>query len=167
MGCERRTILGVCGAVLSGTASGCLRLTEEDEPVTENREVTRSTTASRIERELGEETYEWLSAGTAFDGIVDRTGSDSATVSVGDDAIDRSIDPAVLKISPGTTVTWEWTGEGGGHNIVAMDESFSFESITLSDDAKVEHVFPESGVHRYYCEPHEPIGGRGVIVVDE
>jgi halocyanin-like protein len=178
MGYERRTVLGACVAALSGSASGCLRLTQEAESATENGETppstaeaaatdAASTTASAVERELGEDTYEWLSAGTAFDGIVDRTGSDTATVSVGDDNIERSLDPAILKVSPGTTVVWEWTGEGGGHNVVAMDGTFNYGATTLGDTTEFEHTFSEPGVYRYYCEPHESLGGRGVVVVDD
>lgn len=177
MGYARRMVLSACGVALSVPASGCLRLTQEAESATENgemtqsttenAEVTQSTTLSPIERELGEDTYEWLSAGTTFDGIVDRTGRDTATVSVGDDDIERSIEPAVLKVSPGTTVIWEWTGAGGGHNIIAMDGTFSYDSVTLGDETTFEHVFSEPGVYRYYCEPHEALGGKGVILVDE
>lgn len=171
----RRIILRACGVILPLTASGCLRLEQEADSATENgevtkssnEEVTKSTTLSPMEREVGEDTYKWLSAGTAFDGIVDRTGKDTATVSVGDDNIEHSIEPAVLKVSPGTTVNWEWTGEGGGHNIIAMDGTFSYDSVTLGDETTFEHSFPEPGVYRYYCEPHESLGGRGVILVDE
>jgi len=177
MGHDRRSFLGVCGATLLGTAGGCLRLTQQtesadetaggDETRAETQTETQSATVSRAERVLGENTYEWLSTGTEFDGVTDRTGSDTATVSVGDDRLAESIDPAILKISPGTTVVWEWTGEGGGHGITSMDGSFGSGSVVLGDEFTFEHTFSESGVYRYYCKPHEAIGGKGVIAVEE
>lgn len=177
MGYERRTVLSGCAAVLAGATGGCLRLTQQTESTadapsaeatTERDETTtRETTQSPIEQTIGEDNYEWLSVGTEFEGMTDRTGRDTATVSVGDDEIARSIDPAILVVSPGTTVVWEWTGEGGGHNIIAMDGSFSYETLTLGDGTTFEHVFSEPGVYRYYCEPHETIGGKGIIAVEE
>jgi len=64
------------------------------------------------------------------------------------------------------TGSWEWTGRGGGHNIVA--ESGEFETdIYMEDGATFEHTFEESGTYLYYCAPHRPIGMKGAIVVDE
>jgi halocyanin-like protein len=74
--------------------------------------------------------------------------------------------PAAAQVDPGTTVTWQWTGRGGGHNVVA--ESGEFETdIYMEDGATFEHTFEESGTYLYYCAPHRPIGMKGAIVVDE
>jgi halocyanin-like protein len=69
-------------------------------------------------------------------------------------------------VSPETTVVWEWTGEGGAHNVVAEDESF--ESELLSEYGETfEYTFSEPGTVRYYCGPHKSLGMKGAVVVAE
>jgi len=66
----------------------------------------------------------WLDDVDNYDGTHDYTGQDEVTVAVG--AVDGlKFGPAAILIDPGTTVVWEWTGEGGAHNVVADDETFN------------------------------------------
>ncbi|SMO67456.1 halocyanin domain-containing protein [Halorubrum cibi] len=96
---------------------------------------------------------------------VDRTGRETVEVAVGA-GNGLSFSPANVRIDPGTTVVWEWTGEGGGHNVVDVDGAFESE---LTDEAghTFEHAFEEAGVHEYVCTPHQTQGMRGVVEVVE
>ena len=108
----------------------------------------------------------WLSNANDFDGVVNRTGRDEARVSVGAGS-GLSFAPAAIRISPGTTVRWEWTGFGGGHNVV--EETGVFESeLRFEEGSTFTYSFDEPGVYRYVCTPHRTQGMLGVVeVVDE
>lgn len=141
-GMDRRTFLGVVG-------TGALMA-----PAT-----ARSVAASQAD-----EVEEWLADAPNYDGdIMDERGSDEVTVMVG--AGDGfSYDPPAVRVDPGTTVVWEWSGEGGGHDVV--EDGGAFESELQTDEgATFEHTFEETGTYRYYCTPHESQGMKGAVVV--
>jgi halocyanin-like protein len=69
-------------------------------------------------------------------------------------------------VSSGTTVTWEWTGEGGAHNVVHEDGDFDSGSAVDSDSETYEYTFDSTGTYEYYCSPHETVGMKGVVVVE-
>jgi len=102
-----------------------------------------------------------------FDGtVVDATGQSSVTVAVGAEGNGGTFafDPPAVRVDAGTTVRWEWTGEGGAHSVVAADGRFVSD---LTDQANVtyEHTFQTVGVARYYCAPHRTLGMKGVVEV--
>lgn len=111
----------------------------------------------------------YLSDTSNFDGsVTDQTGSSSVTVMVGADGNDGdfAFDPAAIRIDSGTTVTWEWTGDGGQHNVVA-DEGGDFESELSSQSGfTFEQTFESSGVVTYNCSPHLSLGMKGAIIVE-
>jgi len=112
---------------------------------------------------------EWFSNVDNYDGVVDETGSDSVTVEVGTQANGGAygFGPAAVRIDPGATVTWEWTGNGGSHNVVAEGDA-SFESELVGDAGYTfEHTFEEAGVYRYACTPHKALGMKGAVVVGD
>jgi halocyanin-like protein len=82
--------------------------------------------------------------------------------------------PSAVAVSAGTEVLWEWTGEGGAHNVEAepedqigeSDYEFSSGEAVQGDDIEYTHTFDESGLALYHCEPHLSIGMKGSIVVD-
>jgi halocyanin-like protein len=112
---------------------------------------------------------DWFENVSNHGGTIDRRGEAEVVVSVGAKANMGSFgfDPAAVAVSPETTVVWEWTGEGGAHNVVSEDGSF--DSGPLVDDAghRYTHRFDEVGTSRYVCEPHRAMGMRGAIVVVE
>jgi halocyanin-like protein len=117
---------------------------------------------------------DWLAGVDRFDGTVtDRTGTDRTTVTAGaaGNGGHFSFDPLVTKVSAGTTVAWEWTGEGGAHN-VAFDEragdAADADPIEVQTEPGVhyEETVDEPGVYLYYCAPHQSLGGRGALIVD-
>lgn len=107
----------------------------------------------------------FLSGANEYDGsIVDRTGQESVAVDVGAGGDGLAFTPAAVLIDAGTSVTWEWTGKGNMHNVVAEDGSF--ESGYYSDaGATFEHGFDETGDYTYFCEPHKATGMKGGIAV--
>jgi halocyanin-like protein len=113
---------------------------------------------------------EWLGGVEGYDGsIPDRREYNRATITVGSAAGPNAFDfaPPAVKISPGTTVTWVWSGDGGPHNVAFEEEDIRLDSFELEPGVHFEHTFETAGIYRYACEPHESLGQRGVIVVEE
>jgi halocyanin-like protein len=109
----------------------------------------------------------WMSNVGNYSEVVDETGSSEVTVQVGAEANGGGFGfgPAAVQVDPGTTVIWEWTGEGGQHNVVAQDGA-SFDSELVADAGfTFEHTFEEEGATTYYCQPHQSLGMKGVVVV--
>lgn len=102
-----------------------------------------------------------------YDFTHDWRGKDAVTVEVGSKANmgDYGFSPAAIAVSPGTTVTWEWTGHGGAHNVVATQGTF--DSGEPVDDAgtRFEYTFDRPGTYTYVCEPHEAMDMKGAIFV--
>jgi len=110
----------------------------------------------------------WFDGVSNYDGVVDMTGQDEVTVEVGTEANGGfyGFGPAAVRISPGTTVVWEWTGEGGGHNVVAEDGTFSSGQDYVSEAGYTyEYTFESEGTYQYVCVPHETLGMKGAVVV--
>jgi halocyanin-like protein len=104
-----------------------------------------------------------------FDGTtVDATGQDSATVEVGVQANGGAFGfgPPAIHVDNGATVQFEWTGEGGGHNVVSQGEGpLDSGDAVSSAGVNYEHTFEEDGIYPYVCVPHEGLGMKGAIVV--
>jgi halocyanin-like protein len=68
-------------------------------------------------------------------GVEDLRGQDEVTVEVGASGNGGSVAfaPAGIWIDPGTTVIWEWTGDGGNHNVVTADGPASLESELVGE----------------------------------
>lgn len=111
----------------------------------------------------------WFDDTDTYNGTVDGTGQETVTVSVGAGDSGLAFEPAAIAIDPGTTVIWEWTGEGGGHNVAAEDGSF--ESQTVSEAGHTfEHTFGEDtngDIFKYVCVPHQTLGMVGAIAVGD
>ncbi|ERH01877.1 MAG: halocyanin domain protein [Halonotius sp. J07HN6] len=107
----------------------------------------------------------YLRGANNFEAVADRTDASTVTVAVGANS-GLSFAPAAVKISPETTVVWEWTGRGGQHNIVAGDGSFESEYY-LKEGSSFSHTFESPGVYKYHCTPHQTQGMLGVIEVVE
>ncbi len=105
-----------------------------------------------------------------YDGsLVDETGSDEVTIAVGG-GDGTAFEPAGVRVDSGTTIVFEWTGEGGNHNVVPTGDT-DFEdfgqSETIDEEGHtVEETFEETGVATYICEPHAAQGMYGAVVVE-
>lgn len=124
---------------------------------------------------------EWLTetevggAAPNYDGtIVDRRDEDTVQVDVGSGDNGLEFGPAAVAVSPGTTVQWEWTGQGGEHNVEAepdeqigeSDYEFSSGEPVSGEGESYEQTLDESGIALYHCEPHLAVGMKGAIVVE-
>ena len=101
---------------------------------------------------------------SAAETVRDATGQAVAVVAVGAGADGLAFDPTRLRIDPGTTVVWEWTGEGGTHNVVSLDGEFNSQLVNEAGHT-FEHQFTDPGVYEYICEPHVGVDMTGEIEV--
>ena len=110
---------------------------------------------------------EYLAEATGYDGsIADETGSGSVEIAVGAGENGYAFDPAAVRVSPGTTITWAWTGEGGAHNVVSKgDGPLDSGEPAMGEGVTYEATLDSPGVHRYYCNPHQSLGMKGAVVV--
>jgi halocyanin-like protein len=109
----------------------------------------------------------WFDDVENYAGLADRTGVSEVTVTVGAEANGGffGFEPAAVKVSPGTTVVWKWSGEGGAHNVVAADGGFESEMVAEAGHT-FEHAFEAAGTYAYYCLPHRSMGMKGAVVVE-
>ncbi|ADE04258.1 halocyanin domain-containing protein [Haloferax volcanii] len=116
----------------------------------------------------GSDLDSWFAQTSNYDGVVDETGRSTVTVTVGSQANGGAFGfgPAAVRVDPGTTVVWEWSGKGGSHNVAAEDGSF--ESDLVGDSGHTfERTFDSTGVYTYVCTPHKTLGMKGAIVVGD
>jgi len=104
-----------------------------------------------------------------FDGsVTDARGQDQLSVAVGAQGNGGAFafDPPAVHVDNGATVVWEWTGEGGGHNVVSEGEDplDSGEPVATGGET-YEYTFDTDGIFNYVCEPHESLGMKGSVVV--
>jgi halocyanin-like protein len=103
----------------------------------------------------------------------DARGESEVTVQVGAGDQGLAFDPTLLWVDTGTTITWEWTGNGGAHNVKTVEgggpasldsgdpvgeEGATYEYETSEDDAGITH---------YHCVPHTSVGMHGGLAVGE
>lgn len=110
----------------------------------------------------------WFSDVSNFDGITDARGQTEIRVAVGAQGNGGgfAFDPPAVRVDPGTTVVWEWTGEGGMHDVT--DEDGSYGSDLVADAGHTfEHAFESEGASLYACTPHRAMGMKGAVVVGD
>lgn len=116
-----------------------------------------------------EEVEEYLSDTGNYDGTIESMEeSEDVTVAVGAEGNEGpyAFEPAAIQIQTGTTVVWEWTGEGGQHNVVEEDGAFDSGEPEDGEEITFEHTFEEAGTYLYVCEPHAGLEMRGAVVVE-
>ncbi len=112
----------------------------------------------------------WFDDVDNYEGTVDRTGEETVEVMVG--AGDQGIryDPPAIQVDPGTEVVWEWTGEGGDHNVVTEDGPAELESELTAESGHTysfEFTDEHEGTTTYGCTPHIPVGMKGAVAVGD
>jgi halocyanin-like protein len=111
---------------------------------------------------------EYLADTSNYDGtIVDRTGQGSVTIMVGAEGNGGGFAyaPPAVRVDTGTTITWEWTGGGGLHNVIAEDGTFDSGDPVSGTGVSFKYTFTQSWTHLYYCNPHKALGMKGAVVV--
>jgi len=166
---RRRFVLGTAAAAATGALAGCSGNgggNGEDEGEDEGEgngeaegpEARASSFVGDNEANLYEGSLE------------DMTGQDEVTISVGAGDNGFSFDPSGITVSTGTNVIWEWTGNGGSHNVVSEDGSdYEIESdLTDEEGYTMEQTVDEAGAVLHVCIPHRAQGMYGAVaVVDE
>ena len=144
----------LAGAAVAGTflLAGCLATGERpDEPTLP------------IEPEYGG----WFDGVGTYQGTLDYRGREAVEIDVGapGDLGYFKFAPVAVAVSPGTTVTWRWTGKGGGHDVVADNGAFASGDLVTTADHTFSHTFDAPGVYKYFCTPHRAMGMRGAVFV--
>lgn len=155
---DRRTVLQAVGTLAaSGALAGCTR----------NGDGGEESDYETVPDEEEPDYNGWLDTTETYDGTADFRGESDVTVRVGAGSQGYSFSPAAIMIDPGTTVIWEWTGAGGGHNVVEENEAFGDREVVAEEGHTYEHTFEEPGTYRYVCVPHDQQGMRGAVTVAE
>ncbi|ERH04653.1 MAG: plastocyanin [Halorubrum sp. J07HR59] len=100
----------------------------------------------------------------------DARGQDEVTVIVGAGEQGLAFSPTKLWIDPGTTVTFEWAGQGGSHNVETIEGPSQMEADLASEEGytyEYEFTEAEAGITAYQCNPHKSIGMFGGIAVGD
>jgi halocyanin-like protein len=103
----------------------------------------------------------WGGAGST----TNKTGQKEVTVKVGSGSSGHAFKPAAVHVSPGTKVTWEWTGSGGAHNVVSDADKFKSGAPVAKAGTTFSHTFEKDGIYNYYCDPHQSLGMLGSVAV--
>ena len=72
---------------------------------------------------------------------------------------------AAVRVDPGTTVRWRWTGQGGLHDVAFINADVS-TSLRSEQGETVTQTFAEPGEYRYKCTPHAAVGMKDVVIVE-
>ena len=164
---NRRRFLRLSSLAAAGSLAGCLLGSPEDGADNSSTEAPTATPTATPAVETADIDYgDWFADTDNFDGTaVDTCGQSDVTVSVGAEGNGGAFafDPPAVWVDPGTSVAWEWTGEGGTHNVVDPDESFSSGDPTDAPSATFDHTL-EEGLSKYYCTPHRSLGMKGAVV---
>jgi len=101
----------------------------------------------------------------------DARGQDEVTVTVGADDDGLAFDPTLLWVDPGTTITWEWSGAGGGHNVVTVEGPAELDSGSPVDEEgytyQHETTEEDEGITHYVCTPHDGVGMHAGLAVGD
>lgn len=160
--------VSLAGCTGSGGNSPAEESGDTPDTSTQNTETPESSSGDETGGTSGSVSFDgWLDEVGNYDRVVDETGTSAVSVDVGSEANGGGFGfgPAAVRVSKGTTVTWEWTGNGGSHNVVDTDGNFESELATSAGHT-FEHTFGETGTFKYSCVPHETIGMKGVVVVE-
>ena len=164
---RRRFVLGTAAAAATGALAGCSGNGDGNGNGSGNGDGNGNGAAddptSRAQAFLDD------NGANGYDGdVTDETGQDEVTVDVGAGDNGFAFSPAAIAVDPGTTVTWEWTGQGGGHNVVSEGESdFDLESDRTDEEGfTYEQTFDEEGAGLYVCTPHRAQAMYGAVIVE-
>lgn len=108
----------------------------------------------------------WFEGVSNYEGTHDRRGRASVTIDVGAQGNMGyyKFSPAAVAVSPGTAVTWRWTGKGGAHDVKAENGAFA-SPTTDGAGSTFSFTFEKPGVFKYYCTPHRSMGMKGAVFV--
>ncbi len=164
------------GAGIAASLAGCSAFIDEDaldDPPAELPQADPDAAEDEGDDEEGDPEFvedepdydDWFDDVENYEGTLDLTGRDEVTVMNGAGETGMQFDPPAILVDPGATVVWEWTGEGGSHDVTHADGEFQSETKEAEGET-FEQTLEEEGIHRYYCTPHEASGQKGAVVVE-
>ncbi len=109
----------------------------------------------------------WLddANGWSEGGTQDARGESEVTVQVGAGEGGLAFEPVAVHVDEGATIIWEWTGEGGSHNVAAQ-EGGDFSS-DIQSSGTFEWTAEGGPIVTYQCDPHAGQGMKGAIAIGE
>ncbi|RAW46562.1 halocyanin [Halorubrum sp. 48-1-W] len=119
-----------------------------------------------------EEEPDWPSATEGNVGSYeDARGESEVTVSVGAGDQGLAFDPTLLWVDPGTVITFEWTGNGGAHNVQTVEGEADLDSGDPVDEEGATYEYEvtedDAGITHYHCVPHTDVGMHAGLAVGE
>ncbi|WP_331234005.1 halocyanin domain-containing protein [Natronorarus salvus] len=174
-GLGRRSFTVAIGAGIAAGLAGCSAFIDEDELEGPPAELPQADPDAEVgdDDEPGDAEFvedepeydDWFDDVENYEGTLEMTGRDEVEVANGAGEQGLTFDPPAILVDPGTEVTWEWTGEGGSHDVTEVDGAFGSD---LAEEAghTFSHTFEEEGTFRYVCSPHEGVGMKGAVVVE-
>ncbi|ELZ35910.1 halocyanin domain protein [Halorubrum distributum JCM 9100] len=167
---RRRYLAGTGAALTIGTLAGCSGGGDGGDGG-DGSDGSDGSGGGNAAEDVPDEIDEYLSDARMYEGtIMDFTGQDEVTVEVGAGDVGFAFSPAAIRIDSSTTVVWEWTGNGGAHNVASVEGSESdFDSgDSVSEEGHTfEQSFDNTGIQLYQCTPHQANGMLGAIEVVE
>jgi len=110
----------------------------------------------------------WVGDANGFAGGVDARGQEAVSVTVGADG-GRALEPAAVLVDPGTTITWEWTGDD--EHYVVVEGRVDADPDTVPDPRAAPYsestTLDYVSLFEYACYAHHAEGMRGAVVVVE
>lgn len=147
--CQPHKAMGMKGAIVVGNPSG-------------SGQATNASRTQSSEPDYGG----WFSNVSNYTETVDKTGQREVSITVGAKGNNGNyaFEPPAVRIDPGTTIIWEWSGKGGVHNVAAEDGSFESK---MTDEAgfTFEQTIESPSILKYACVPHKVMGMKGALVV--
>jgi halocyanin-like protein len=166
---RRQVLRGTAVAGLAAVA-GCSASGADDSPTatsTATQTATSTPTPTTTAHTPPASVDAWIADANGYRDEVPRFGPGSQpTIAVGH-PVDggMSFDPPAIEVAPMTNVTWDWTGHGGPHNVVALDGTFDSGRPNAQAGTAYHYIFDEPGAYPFVSESHE--GMRGVVFVRE
>lgn len=92
------------------------------------------------------------------------SGGGTKTITVGPDG-KPVFEPEELTIAPGTAVKFVW--ESPGHNVNPKSGKWGHLPLEGKGFSYTTPPFTKMGSHKYWCDPHKPVGMIGTITVQK
>jgi serine/threonine-protein kinase len=166
---RRRYLAGTGAALTIGTLAGCSGGGDGGDG-SDGSDGSDGGSGSTIE-DVPSAVDDYLSGAGLYEGtMVDATGQDEVTIEVGAGDIGYAFSPPAVRIDSSTTVVWEWTGQGGAHNVASVEGSesdFDNGETVAEEGYTFEQSFDNTGIQLYECTPHSANGMLGAIEVVE
>lgn len=150
---DRRQFLQLSGVAALTTLAGCSNGEDPDEGKP---------------RVSDEPNYRgWFNGVSNYDSTIDARGQSEVTVKVGSQGNNGyfAYAPPAVAVSPGTEVRWEWTGDGGAHDVSAEQGAFDSGEPVRNPESPFTYTFDSPAIYKYFCTPHRTLGMRGAVFV--